>query len=95
MAIIGDILNFLINAFILVIILQVAVSWLIAFDVLNIGNRNAQKLIKLMHRITQPVYAPIQKVIPAIGGIDITPLIVILGLSLIQGHIIYPLFYTL
>lgn len=93
MIVIGEILNFLINAFIFVIIIQVAVSWLIAFDVINAANPKAQKLIKLMHRITQPVYQPIQNIVPSIGGIDITPLIVILGLSLIQSMIIYPVFY--
>lgn len=93
MIIIGEILNFAINAFIFVIIIQVAISWLIAFDIINVANPKAQQLIKMMHRITQPVYGQIQKVVPSIGGIDITPLIVILGLSLIQSHIIYPVFY--
>lgn len=93
MLIIGQILNFFIDAFVFVIIIQVAISWLIAFDVINVANPKAQQLIKMMHRITQPVYQPIQKIIPTIGGIDITPLVVILGLSLVQSHIIYPIFF--
>jgi len=58
--------------------------WLITFEVINVKNKKAQDLIMLLKRVTDPVFKPLQKVIPAIGGIDITPIIVILGLSLLQ-----------
>lgn len=68
-----------------IILLQVAVSWLINFDVINAANERAQNLINLLKRITDPVYKPIQKYVPPIGGIDITPLIVIILLSVIKS----------
>lgn len=71
-----------------VIILQVAISWLIMFDVVNTSNQQAQRLVDLLHRLTEPVYKPLRRYIPPIGGIDLTPLIVMIGLSFLQSIII-------
>ena len=71
-----------------IIILQVAVSWLIAFDVINASNPQAQNLVGLLRRATDPVYKPLRKYIPPIGGIDITPLIVIIGLNILHNILI-------
>ena len=93
MQIIGELLSLAIQIYIFIIIIQVAISWLIAFDVINAGNRQAQNLIRLLARATDPVYKPLRNYIPPIGGIDITPIIVIIGLSLIESYIIYPVFF--
>ncbi|GJL84256.1 MAG: hypothetical protein DHS20C02_00310 [Micavibrio sp.] len=94
-----DIIAFLavkaIDIYILIIMLQVIISWLIIFDVINTGNKKAQNLIQLLRKATDPVYKPIRKYIPAIGGIDITPLIVIIGLSLIKAYVLVPIFFKL
>lgn len=74
--------------YIWIIIIQVAVSWLIAFDVINAGNTQAQNLITLLAKATDPLYRPLRKFIPPIAGIDITPIIVILGLSILKGIVI-------
>jgi YggT family protein len=71
-----------------IIIVQVAVSWLMIFDIINASNPQAQNLIALLKRATDPIYKPLQKYIPPIGGIDITPIIVILGLQLLRGLVI-------
>jgi YggT family protein len=71
-----------------VIIIQVAVSWLVAFDVINSSNPSAQRLMGVLHRLTEPVYKPIRKYVPPIGGIDLTPLIVMIGLSILERLII-------
>ena len=68
-----------------IIILQVIVNWLLIFDVINIKNQQAQNLIALLKRTTDPVFEPIRKYVPPIGGIDLTPLVVILGLNLARG----------
>ena len=77
-----------VDIYIGIIVVQVAVSWLIAFDVINAGNTKAQNLIQLLKRATDPVYKPLQKYIPSIGGIDVTPLVVILGISLLRNILI-------
>jgi YggT family protein len=79
-----SLISLAIQIYIWIIIIQVVVSWLIVFEVINVKNEKAQNLINLMKKATDPVFTPIRKVIPPIGGIDITPIIVILGLSLIQ-----------
>ena len=71
-----------------IIVLQVAVNWLIIFEVINANNAQAQNLINLLRKATDPVYKPLRKYIPPIGGIDITPIIVILGLSLLRSMIV-------
>lgn len=90
--IIGDILILLLDIFFWVIIIQVVLSWLIAFDVINAKNPQAQNLIRLITRVTDPVYTPLRKYIPSIGGIDITPIIIIVGIRVLQ-HLIGQIFY--
>lgn len=80
--------NLVFNIYVGIILLQVAVSWLINFDVINASNERAQNLIALLKKATDPVYKPIQKYVPPIGGIDITPLIIIILLSIIKSILI-------
>lgn len=93
MYVIASLLSLAINLYILVIIIQVAVSWLIAFEVINSGNAQAKNLMALLKKLTDPVYKPIRKYIPPIGGIDLTPLIVIIGLQLLEHLVVWRLFY--
>lgn len=93
MAIIGYLLSLAIQFYILIIIVQVAVSWLIAFDIINAKNPQAKNLTRLLARATDPVYKPLRNYVPPIGGIDVTPIIVIFALSLFEQFIIRPVFY--
>lgn len=77
-----------INIYIFVIILHVAVSWLIVFKVLNAENPQAQNLITLLKKLTDQVMKPVQKYVPPIGGIDITPIVVIIALQLLNSLLI-------
>lgn len=79
-----SLISLAITVYIWIVIIQVMVGWLIAFGVINTNNPQAQKLITVLQKATDPVFTPLRKVIPAIGGIDITPIIVIFGLSLLQ-----------
>lgn len=90
---IAYLLSLAINLYILVIIVQVAVSWMIAFEVINAENQQAKNLTNLLKKLTDPVYKPIRKFVPPIGGIDLTPLIVIVCLSLFEQLIIWRMFY--
>ncbi len=88
MGIIINLINLAFNVYVGIILLQVAVSWLINFDVINASNERAQNLVQLLKKITDPVYRPIQKYVPPIGGIDITPLIIIILLTVIKSFLI-------
>lgn len=78
-------INMAINVFIFIVVLQVIVNWLLIFEVINARHEQAQNLVALLKKATDPVYKPLKKYVPPIGGIDITPLIVILGLELLRS----------
>ena len=80
MDIVFSILDFAITACFVVIIATVTVSWLVAFDVLNTRNKWVWKACDLLNCITNPVVLPLRKIIPPLGGIDITPMVIIFGL---------------
>lgn len=84
----AQLISTLFTIYIFVIILHVAISWLIVFKVLNTDNPQARNLVSLLKRATDPVMQPVQKYVPPIGGIDITPIIVIIGLQLLQSFLV-------
>ena len=59
-----------------VVIAAVIVSWLTAFNVINQYNNFVRSLLRILIALTEPVFRPIRKVIPAIGGLDLSPLVV-------------------
>src|SRR5690348_8000636 len=61
-----------------VIIFSAIASWLIAFGVINTYNRGAALILDVLYRLTEPVYRPIRKFLPNVGGLDISPVIVLL-----------------
>jgi YggT family protein len=69
-----------------VIIISAVMSWLVAFDVINLRNRFVYSVARFLEAVTRPVMAPVQRIIPPLGGVDISPIIVIL---LLQGALSY------
>ncbi len=90
---IGQILILLLDIFFWIIVAQVVMSWLIAFGVMNVQNPNARKVILISQKITDPVYKPLRKIIPSIGGIDISPIIIIFAISILKNIIATNLMY--
>lgn len=88
MSFIGSILLFALQIYLWIIILSVILSWLIAFEVVNPRNEKAQNLIRLLDRVTEPVYRPLRKYIPSIGGIDLSPIVVIFGIYILERIVI-------
>ena len=78
------IFNTLINLIILVVIVNAIISWLIAFDVLNIRNQTVYRIVHALDGITEPMLRPLRRFIPNLGGIDITPIILIILLKALQ-----------
>lgn len=93
MTIIGEILMLLLDICFWIIIIQVVLSWLIMFEVINIRNPQAANFVRLVDRITAPVFAPLRKVVPPIAGIDITPIIVIFAIYLLKSLVASIFFY--
>ena len=88
MAIFGQFLYMAIEIYTFIIIASIVVSWLIAFNVLSMEHPAARNLVSFLGRATDPVMRPIQRFIPPLGGIDITPIIVIFGLTILQGFVL-------
>ena len=59
-----------------IVIAAVIVSWLTAFNVINQHNQFVRTLLRILIALTEPVFRPIRKVIPAVGGLDLSPIIV-------------------
>ena len=60
------------------IIISAILSWLVAFDVINLRNRFVANVAHFLDAVTRPVLRPIQRFIPPLGGVDISPIIAIL-----------------
>src|SRR5688500_1186548 len=79
-----DILILLLNVLWWVIIIQVILSWLFAFNVLNTSSAGVRGFAGALERITAPIYRPIRKVLPDFGGIDFSPVVVLLAIMVLQ-----------
>jgi YggT family protein len=67
-----------------VIIIQVVLSWLFAFNVLNTSSQGVRSFAIAIDRITAPLYRPIRRVLPDFGGIDFSPLVVLIIIQILQ-----------
>jgi YggT family protein len=67
-----------------IIIIQVVLSWLLAFNVLNASSGGVRAFILALERITAPVYRPIRRLLPDFGGIDFSPLVVLIVIQVLQ-----------
>lgn len=81
-------ISYLLTLYIYILIASAILSWLIAFNVVNPYNQFVRMISEFLYRITEPVLAPIRAMLPNLGGIDISPVIVILLIIFIQNVLI-------
>ena len=74
-----------ITLYVWLLIASAVLSWLIAFNVVNLRNPIVMQLADFLDRVTEPALRPIRRVLPNLGGIDIAPIILILGLFFIRN----------
>ena len=79
-----DIAILLLNILWWVIIAQVVLSWLLAFNVINTGSPAVRKFILALDRILAPIYRPIRRLLPDFGGIDFSPMVVLILIMVLQ-----------
>jgi len=82
-----EILSILLNILWWIIIVQAVMSWLLAFNVINTHNEFVRQLWYVLERITEPLYRPIRRIMPDFGGIDLTPMVVLILLIIIRGPV--------
>ena len=76
--------NAVISLMIWFIIAQAILSWLVAFDVINYRNRFVHSVGAFLDQITRPLLEPFRRIIPSLGGIDVSPIVVILLLQFVN-----------
>jgi YggT family protein len=86
-----QIIAILLNVAMTIIIVQAIMSWLLAFNVINLQNNIVNAIWTALDGLTAPIYNPIRKIMPDFGAIDLTPMVVIIGIWIMQDAILPPL----
>lgn len=81
---IATILLMILNIAWWIVIIQAVMSWLINFDVINLRQRFVYSVWSSLNRLTEPLYRPIRSVMPNLGGLDLSPLVVLIGIAALQ-----------
>jgi YggT family protein len=79
-----DIADLLLSIVTWVIIIQVVLSWLFAFNVLNTSQGGVRAFAIAIDRLTAPLYRPIRRILPDFGGIDFSPLVILILIQVIK-----------
>jgi YggT family protein len=77
-------LNFIINIIWFLVIASAIFSWLYAFNVINTRNEAINMIGRSLYQVTEPLYRPIRRIIPTMGGLDLAPLVVLVILFFLQ-----------
>ena len=84
-----EVILIVLDLYVWLLIASAILSWLIAFNVVNTRNQFVASVAEFLYRITEPVLAPIRSFMPSLGGLDISPIILILLILLVQKLIAY------
>jgi len=84
-----DVILIALQLYVWILIIAAIFSWLVAFNVVNTRNQIVGTVGEFLYRITEPALRPIRNIMPQLGGIDISPVILILIIFLIERIIIY------
>ena len=77
----------IISLYIWILIINAVISWLVAFNVLNTGNRFVYSVLEVSYKLTSPALNFIRRYLPNLGSIDISPVILILGLMVLRNFV--------
>lgn len=75
----------ILGIYLFVILATVIMSWLVAFNVVNMRNRFVAIVADILQRLTEPVLKPLRRLIPSVGGLDLTPMILWLGVWFLRN----------
>jgi YggT family protein len=78
-----------------IIIIQAIVSWLVAFNVINTSSDFVRSILYALDRMTEPLYRPIRKIMPDLGALDLSPMVVLLAIIILQQAIVPAIFAPL
>jgi len=81
-------LLFALDIYTWILIAAIVVSWLYAFQVINTSNRFVGMVAEFLHKATEPLLRPIRRYMPDLGGIDISPIVLFVGIFFLQRFIV-------
>lgn len=82
-------ISWLLGLYVTVVIVAVIFSWLIAFNVINTHNQFVRMVSEALYRLTEPALRPIRNTLPDFGGLDLSPIALIIGIYFIQVVVIH------
>jgi YggT family protein len=84
-----DVVFAILDIYWFIIIAAAVVSWLVAFNVINVRNDFVRTILDTLSRLTEPVLRPIRERLPNMGGVDVSPIIVLLIIYFLERFIAY------
>jgi len=78
-----------------IIIIQAIISWLVAFNVINTSGELVRNVLYALDRMTEPLYRPIRRIMPGLGALDLSPMVVLLAIIILQQAIVPAIFAPL
>ena len=88
MALIFSIIQVLLNVLWWIIVIQAIMSWLLAFNVINLYNDTVRTIWQALEKMTDPIYRPIRRIMPDFGALDLSPLVVLLIIYILSTRVI-------
>ncbi len=82
----------ILDIYLWIIIIWVVSSWLVAFGIINPHNQIVRSLLHALNRLTYPVMRPIRRFLPDLGGLDLSPMVAIIGIIFLQKFIVWAYF---
>ena len=82
----------IIDIYFYILIINIVLSWLIAFNIVNMQNKIVVTILYATNRLIDPLLNPVRRILPNLGGIDISPIILVLCLLFIQDYIRFNLY---
>ena len=82
-----DVVLLALQIYVWLLIASAVLSWLIAFNVINTSNEYVRNGLYALDRMTEPLYRPVRKVLPDLGALDLSPMVVLLAVIILQGPV--------
>ena len=78
----------LIKLYVFIILASAILSWLLAFNVINYSNPFVRSLWQGLNAVTEPLLGPIRRMLPSFGGLDLSPIVLILACQFVQSVVL-------
>ncbi len=93
MHVVLNIADYLLSILRLIIIIHFVMSILVSFNVINTYNDFVRGLIEALDRLTAPIYRPIRRIMPDLGPIDFSPMVVLILITIVQSFVLPELYF--